>query len=264
MQIANLKKAGRVGGLVRVRLYGNPGTDAGRKLGGLNSLRTHQKQQTGFKLLRKIKFPRPSERLAELLGILAGDGHINEYQVSMTTNSLTDGIHAQYTKRLLESLFDVPTSITQRKNQNACTVLLSSKEVSRFLVAKGMVKGNKITNRLHTPSWILRTKKFRLAFVRGLFDTDGCVYVDTHKINGRTYKNIGLAFTNRAPSLLTEFKDSLETLGLHPTQKTKYTVFLRRKNDIQEYFRLIGSSNPKHLKKVEQYFLRNGEVAELA
>lgn len=252
----------RAGGIARVRLHGNPGTPEGRRLGGLRSLKTHRAKKTGFTLLRRIIFPPPSVRLAELFGILAGDGHIGEYQTTMTTNSLTDIQHARYTQKLFKKLFGLPAAFTFRKGKRACVVVVSSKEVVRFLVDRGMQKGHKIRAGLCMPKWIRANNKYRSAFIRGVFDTDGCIYTDTHHINGREYKNLGMAFTNRSLPLLSDFKDALESLSLHPTQKTKYTVFLRREKDIKRYFALVGSSNPKHTQKVSEYFsLKNGGVA---
>lgn len=251
----------RAGGLTRVRLHGNPGTAAGRKLGGLHSLATHRLRKTGFKLLKHVAFPPSSVALAELCGILAGDGHIGTYQTSVATNSVTDIEHAVYVKSLFEKLFKLPAPLAIRKKQKACAVVVSSKEVGRFLVGKGMVQGNKIHGGLQMPSWIRHRKSYETAFVRGLFDTDGCVYVDVHRIRGRIYKNIGMAFTNRCLPLLADFRSSLERHGLHPTQKTKYAVFLRREKDIQRYFAVVGSSNPKHLRKVAGYFSHKGGVA---
>src|SRR3989344_4724606 len=98
----------RTGGLARIRLHGNPGTAEGRRLGGIRSLASHRKKLDGFVLLRHVQFPRQSVALAELLGILAGDGHVGVYQVTVTTNSLTDKEHAKYVKSLLEGLFKVP------------------------------------------------------------------------------------------------------------------------------------------------------------
>lgn len=237
-----------------MRLYGNPGTPEGRRRGGLRSAFTQKRFPTGFVLLRQIDFPRESVMLAELLGILAGDGHVGEYQTSMTTNSETDREHALYVKKMFEKLFKVPVSFSLRRGQKACVVFVSSKEICRFLVRKGMVQGHKIQGGICMPLWIKNKKIYRLAFIKGLFDTDGCVYVDRHVIKNKEYKNLGMAFTNRSLPLLTDFKENLEDLGLHPTQKTKYTVFLRRKEEIRRYFNLIGSSNPKHARKVEAYF----------
>ena len=112
------------------------------------------------------------------------------------------------------------------------------------------------------PAWIKTKTSYQMAFIRGLLDTDGCVYTDRHTIKEREYKNIGMAFTNRSLPLLLDFKETLESIGLHPTQKTKYTVFLRREEEIRRYFKVIGSSNPKHTNKVKMYFsLKNGGVA---
>ncbi|MDO8486346.1 MAG: LAGLIDADG family homing endonuclease [Candidatus Staskawiczbacteria bacterium] len=243
--------------MARVRLHGNPGTAAGRRLGGLHSIAVQQKKPkpSGFVVLRSIPLPRESAPLAELLGILAGDGHIGVYQTSVSTNSETDLEHAYYVKALFERLFPIRASLSFRSNCNACVVVVNSKNVGEILVKKGMVRGHKIKGGLCMPKWVFSRKKHRLAFTRGAFDTDGCVYVDCHTIRGRLYKNIGIAFTNRSLPLLLDFKNTLESIGLHPTQKTKYTVFLRREAEIRIYFKVIGSSNPKHTRKVEQYFL---------
>ena len=253
-------RAGRLGGLARVAIHGNPGTTIGRKLGGLRSLKTHRLRNTGFKMLKRIRHPSQSTGLAELFGILAGDGHVDTYQVTMTTNAKTDFKHAQHTSNLFQRLFHVDAPIKFKKTKNACIVIVSSRAICDFLVRNGMIRGNKVTSQLRTPLWIRSRWGYQLAFLRGLFDTDGCVYVDVHKINGRTYNNVGMAFTNRSLPLLADFKGYLERMGLHPTQKTKYTVFLRRERDIQRYFAVVGSSNPKHLRKISVYFSLKGGV----
>ncbi len=243
---SHLRKAGHLGGLARMKKYGNPGTQAGRRLGGLNSIKTHKLKNTGFNTLKKIIFPKKSKELAELIGIFMGDGHVGKYQSSITTNSQTDVSHALYVKNLLEKLFNVRANLRFRSDSKACELVVSSKEVSRFLESQGMPCGSKIRDGVRIPEWIIRNDVFIKAFLRGLFDTDGCVYMDNHKYKNLVYKNIGIAFTNYELSILAFFKDQLESLGLHPTQKTKHTVFLRRSKEIQRYFDLVGTSNPKH------------------
>ncbi len=258
---AHRVRAGTLGGLARVALHGNPGTATGRRLGGLHSLKTHLVRNTGFKVLKRITRPSRSAGLAELLGILAGDGHVDLYQVTMVTNAKTDFEHAQHTSSLFKKIFHVDAPIKFKKNKNACVVVVSSRVICDFLVRFGLVRGNKAKSQLTTPPWVYSRRSYLRAFLRGLFDTDGCVYVDVHRIRGRTYKNIGMAFTNRSLPLLRDFKSSLEGMGLHPTQKSKYIVFLRREKDIREYFAVVGSSNPKHLRKVSAHFSRKGGVA---
>lgn len=263
MDVSRLRIIGRKGGLARAAKHGNPGTSEGRRRGGLNSIRAHIQNKTGFQVLKSITIPGHSARLAELLGILMGDGHVGLYQTSVVTNSETDYQHALYVKDLIEDLFKIQVSISSRRDKKACDLIVSSKSVCDFFTKQGIPKGNKITLGLHMPGWIRKKPLYRRAFIRGLFDTDGCVYLDTHCVGRKVYKNIGMAFANQSVPLLSFFKESLEFFGLHPTQKTEFRVFLRRKEDIRRYFGLIGSSNEKHLKKVRQYLLvsQKGGVA---
>lgn len=251
---ATKSRAGRLGGLARVRLHGNPGTPNGRRLGGSRSLKTHGMRGTGFKLLRTIIFPRYSVELAELLGIIAGDGHVDKYQTTVSTNSVTDIEHARFVKNLFEKLFCINASLYVGKERKVCVVTVHSRNICLFLTRIGMIQGSKVREQLKPPKWVMSNRSYKISFTRGLFDTDGCVFIDKHTIRGRTYRNPGIAFTNRSLPLLGHFKSILESIGLHPTQKTKYVVFLRREKDIRRYFEVIGSSNPKHLRKVTGYF----------
>lgn len=263
MDVSRLRIIGRKGGLARAALYGNFGTPEGRRRGGLNSIRTHTKNKTEFKVLKSIIIPGHSARLAELLGILMGDGHVGFYQISVVTNSDTDYQHALFVKVLIEDLFKIQVHLSNRRDKKACEIIVSSKAMSNFFVGQGIPQGNKITLGVRIPNWILKKPLYRKAFIRGLFDTDGCVYLDTHRYRQKVYENLGMAFANQSVPLLSFFKETLEFFGLHPTQKTKFRVFLRRKEEIQRYFNLIGSSNEKHLKKVREYFFasQKGGVA---
>ncbi|MFZ2555291.1 MAG: LAGLIDADG family homing endonuclease [Minisyncoccia bacterium] len=258
---AHLKRAGRLGGIARILKYGNPGTAEGRSRGGRNSIQTHRTSNTGFNLLRKIDFPPESVELAELLGIFMGDGHVGEYQASVTTNSETDSAHAFFVQRLIRKLFDIPVRLRRRTDVKACELIISSKEVCDFFRTQGMTQ-NKVRYGVRIPAWIQGDDAYVRAFIRGLFDTDGCVFLDTHRINGRTYKHMGIAFTNRTRALLDFFRIALEAQKLHPTQKTKFTVFLRREEEIRRYFKEIGTSNPKHRRRYSEFLrIRKGGVA---
>jgi len=90
----HIPKAAKKGGEAVKKKYGNFGTTEGRSKGGLKSILSHQKLKDNFKHIKTIKIPSESELLAELLGILIGDGGMSKYQIIMTTNSITDIDHA--------------------------------------------------------------------------------------------------------------------------------------------------------------------------
>lgn len=242
--------AGSLGGLKRIHLYGNPGTPEGRRLGGLRALKTHAYRGTGFKLLRPLRRPKRNATLAELMGILAGDGHLGTYQVSVTTNSITDIEHANHIQKLFLTIFGIKPSITKRLNKNAVVVLLSSKAACDFLESQGMVRGNKVKEQLAPPTWVLKRPLFQKMFLRGLIDTDGTVYCDKHRIKGRDYASVCIAFTNASLPLLDFVETTLTDVGYHPTRWGR-NIRLRRRKDVLGYAKTIGFSNPKHARKIK-------------
>lgn len=252
------KKAGRLGGIAHIKKYGNPGTPEGRALGGTRSIATHNNLLTGFQTRKKIEYPQKNVKLAELLGIVLGDGSITYYQVTITLNSTTDADYAQWVMALCERLFGVTVHASTRENTISLT--MSGVNMVEFLLKNGLQRGNKIRNQVNIPTWITRVPLYSLACVRGLVDTDGCIYLDTHRIRGKVYKNICLSFTSYSLPMLTAVYDLLRSLGLRPVQY-KNNLKLRREHDIYRYYKLIGSHNKKHLMKMKEFFKQPGEVA---
>ncbi|TSC75381.1 MAG: Uncharacterized protein G01um101430_476 [Parcubacteria group bacterium Gr01-1014_30] len=215
-------------------------------------------------ITKPIKRPILSTRLAELIGILLGDGGITKSQVTVTLNKYDDKEYSEYVEALFVKLFRVTPSVYYgKKNDSTIAVVISRTELVRFLVENGLKIGGKVKQQVDVPVWIKQTEKFIKDCLRGLFDTDGCFYVDKHyhRNKDKIYLNCGMNFTNRSLPILSFFKNSLERLGLHPTQKTEFSVFLRKENEIMRYFQEIGSSNPKHFNKFKAYFTNKyGEV----
>lgn len=254
----HIKEASRKGGLTTFRKYGNLGTAEGRIKGGLASIATHKKNGTLFNNIKSIKKPDKSEKLAEFFGILFGDGHLSNYQVSVSTSSQTDKEHALYTQKLIKELFEVKPYLKVKKNENVINVVASSRNLVKYLNENGMPIGNKIENNLTAPGWIKDSSLYRKGFIRGLFDTDGCVYLDVHRIKNKTYKHLGLTITSYADNLVSDIIDFLKSFGFTPTNRiTQKSVYLRRQKEIVRYFQEIKTSNPKHYNRYIKFI---GEV----
>jgi intein/homing endonuclease len=255
----NLIRAARLGGLARIKKYGNFGTIAGRKKGGLNSVKVQKKTGSKFINKKEITLPRISPRLAEIMGVLFGDGHLSKYQASICTNSITDIDHAYFIKKTFETCFETEAVIRKKKTTNALEIVVSSIKLVSFLNHMGMPIGNKLKVGLNAPRWILSKKKLSAAFLRGLFDTDGCVYLDKHTTRTKTYNYIGLSVTSYSPRLLADVKSMLEMFDLKPSWTNKQkSVYLRRQNDVKKFFKEIGSDNNKHLERFRKF--SNGRV----
>lgn len=202
-----------------------------------------------------IILPPESEHLAELMGIIYGDGAIgNPWQIVVSLNSITDAEYAKYVSSLMVQLFGLEPRIRKRPNQNTLVVVLTSITAVDFLVEKGAVRGNKLINTEGVPSWILTNQDYERLFVRGIVDTDGCIYFHTHFVKGKKYVNIGLCFTNYLPKLILEISSILERFQIrtHISDKGR-RIYLYRKKDVEKYLEEFGSSNARIIRKYKEW-----------
>lgn len=258
------KKAGQKGGRIVQQLYGNPGTPEGRSKGGKTTFQKFFKnpslaKKVGFITRKDINFPKKSARLSEFIGIILGDGGISKYQTAITLHNIDDKEFSLYVAGVIENLFNVKPGLY--KQHSVVNIVISRKNLIEFLLKQGLQIGSKVRHQIDVPTWIKEKDIYAKNCARGLFDTDGCFYVDKHVYNGKVYFNPAINFTNRSLPLLHFFKTTLEKFGFHPTQRTAYSVFLRKEKEIYKFFKDIGSSNPKHIKKFVKYFTQKyGEV----
>ena len=255
----NVQRIASIGAKRKYAIYGNPGTAEGRKKGGINSQRKFREnpdyaKRLGVKIRKPIRKPKNSSALAEFIGILLGDGGITDHQVTIAFNRETDKRHSVYTQKLLKRLFGIPSSIISRrfKNDKSDRIAVYSVNLVEFLLKKGLKAGNKIYAGIDIPPWIKNKNEYRLSCIRGLVDTDGSFYFYKHRVNGKTYNNFAICFTNYSAPLLSSVYKIFKEIGLQPSL-TNQRLYLHRKKDIEIYIALIGSHNPKHISKYKIY-----------
>jgi len=248
-----VKKGAKLGALMRNKLYGNPGTAAGRRKGGLISMakfkaNLHLAHKLGIKVRKRIKYPRKSVGLAEFMGVILGDGSLTNYQLRVALNRLTDYEYSIFVRGLIRKLFGLIAKEIFPKDSAAFDIVVYSKSLIDFLVKAGLVKGNKVKNSVDIPLWIKEKRSLRLKCLRGLVDTDGSFYQYRHIIGGHSYRNYALCFTNHSVNLINSVYNILKKEKFGPS-KTSKRVYLYRKRDIARYFEIVGSNNPKHVTK---------------
>ena len=197
-----------------------------------------------------IKKPRRSKELAEFAGIMMGDGGITKKQIIVTLHYKDDKDYSEFVITLIKELFNVPVSKLYYEGYSINRIMVSRVELVNFCVKKIELKqGNKLKQKLDIPNWIKQNKQYSIACVRGLVDTDGCIFTHRYKVNGKWYSYKKLTFTSYSKPLRQSVFNILKDNGFNPRMVQDRDVRLDSINDIKTYFKIIGSHNSKHLKR---------------
>ncbi len=83
--------------------------------------------------------------------------------------------------------------LRKNKHKNSYSLSIENKETFNVFVKKfGMIRGAK--NNVKIPKFIFKNKSLMTAFLRGLFDTDGCLKFSKQTKNVNYYPRIQLGF----------------------------------------------------------------------
>lgn len=256
-------KGARKGGLKRLKLYGPPGTQAGREKGGLMSQLRRKENPKKYQLLgcnvkKEFIVNRTSVEFAEVAGIILGDGAITNGHLRVTVSSVVDKPYADFIRDLFYKIFREKPRLFKRRQQNALDLTINGVGIVEVLERWGFIRGNKVIHQVDFPSWIWQNQEFQKACVRGLMDTDGGCYFHKHKVNGLVYRNFGMSFTNKSLPLITSTAKVLTALGIKfSLAKANTQIYIYSLAEIKKYFNLIGSNNPKNNVKFNGYLNEN-------
>lgn len=156
-----------------------------------------------------LSFKRNND-LAELIGVVIGDGHIQAFprteRLIIAANSSNQGFINRYVD-IVRKVFNKDPYCMKAKDANCVRISIYEKFISKRL---GVPCGNRKDDVVSIPRWIFQNKTFLASYLRGLYEAEGsfCVHKPTS-----TYK---LIFSNKNKTLLYEVYRSLHAFGFHP------------------------------------------------
>ena len=206
-------------------------------------------KKKGLKLPEEI-----SEEFAEFLGIHLGDGSMSKdyrytYKVTYACNSV-EVQYAQHITDLFERLFGVRLRVIRDDKRHCVNLYYYSKTLCEFLnLVVGIPYGKKIDIRI--PPLVMSNAKYATAFIRGVFDTDGCITTQRDK----GYKYILAKICTKHKTFADDLHHTLLSLNIPAFACVKsgrnffgYDVTIRNKNVIK-FFEIVGSNNQKNIEK---------------
>jgi len=238
-----------------------------KKLQKLLGKRICHKMEVG-KIIYNLEI---NTKLAEMIGIILGDGSLYEptltnshYTLKIALNKIDEDEYVKYVIALIRKLFGVKPKLDTYKKGKGITLYINSKSLVEQLKLIGLKTGNKVKNQVsipdlinknliwiknHQKEWKIKYSPLVISCLKGLFDTDGSVYVR------KSHKRIELSFTNASLNLIKDFKTMCFTLGISSnpkivkmkkiSQKTgklliKYRVIISQKKSVKKFLDVIN------------------------
>jgi len=208
---------------------------------------------------------------AELVGLSFGDGSFIPRKDKRTRRFQLRGDRTEdrdhyeqriiplFNKIVMSPLFKREVSTVEDKKNNSYGIALESSKIEKKLSYLGIPLGEK--EELIVPRWIKNNKQYTLKFLRGLFDTDGSVYCEKNYSlkNPIKYTKIKTSITNTSKELIREVNRLLNALKIkhllkknsskESNKKDEYKIVVDGGINVKQWFKVIGSKNPKHITK---------------
>lgn len=198
---------------------------------------------------------------AELLGALTGDGFIgnygkrkNQFVIEMTGDSRHEKEYFLYLKNIFESLFDNINIPIRNRVGNTLVMKFYSKKAYYFFREKFDFPTGKKGN-ISVPKQILQNDNLMRYFIRGLFDTDGCLFFDKRKKYAKPYPRIIIYTTSH--NLFKEVSIYLQKYFKIHTRITRrkgvkpsLIIEIYGHEQLEQWKQFIGFSNLKHISKL--------------
>ena len=200
-----------------------------------------------------------NSELCELVGAFIGDGYLSRYGkkgivVGVTGNAILDEDYLKFhLVSIVKKYFpSAKPSLCYRKDENTLQLRFYSPELADFLLSLGFLPGIK-TRTVKIPLIIEQDKQLLYSTIRGIFDTDGCLFFDNRKKYKRPYPRITIQIASIP--LITQLEKHLsQEFSLYVDKSNRdgkrNTLEIYGHEQLERFLKQIGSSNKRHMSKV--------------
>jgi len=209
--------------------------------------------------------------LAEEIGWHIGDGSMNYYLQRGKPKGIyqlrghieDDKQHYLIRiKPIFEKIYNIKVILREMPSTRVFGFQIWNDEIVDFKKQLGLPLGKKFE--LEIPKEFVNEKELLVSCIRGIFDTDGCLYLE--KKNNKLYPRIQIVTISH--QLANQLSNLMISMGLkatlyseHDTKDYKrqivYVITIRGVEMLHKFFREIEPKNPKHILKYNRFLESN-------
>jgi hypothetical protein len=180
----------------------------------------------------KCQIPKEfSEELAEFLGLVFSDGHVNQYIIYFINKD--EALLTRF-KELARTLFDIDIKRRERPFKIYESKIYST-NVSKYIQKL-------IQNKTTIPNEIINSEKLSKSFLKGYFSGDGCaaISISFKKSKNKFEVYSFLAIACRRRNITEQLAELLYSLGISKVAIDDAGLKIIRRKDIQTFYNKIG------------------------
>lgn len=239
------KKGGRESYKSALKKYGKRGVKKIQSKGGRRASAIKEKLNK-----EKFKLDIENEEFLEIYGALIGDGWLSNFKsngkkvwiIGICANLRLERESLMNYSKIVNKKFDRKGTFRERLDQNTIEFTFSHKQLLLHLNKKLKFPIGKKRN-ITLPEKIFSMEFDKIKYViRGIFDTDGSLYLDKNKKGVKNYPVISIHLNQ--PKLLEQLRGKLSERGFKVNHdKNNNMIKIKGRNQLRLWFDLIGSSN---------------------
>lgn len=208
-----------------------------------------------------------SEELAEIFGIFAADGCLQEGYICLWGNIFEDKeYYNNFICPLFSKVFKKEIIAHEKKSNSVYGFYVCDKKIIQTFKEAGFIRNK--TYSVKVPQFILDSNDTRIysAFIRGFADCDGCISFmkrkgkySEFKRKFNTYPRISISVTS--PNIVEDISFMLNKLYIKHTkysrkskklnEKEVYNLYVRGPERVEDWMKKVGFSNPSKQIKYE-------------
>jgi len=202
--------------------------------------------------------------IAEICGIITGDGHLsrylspkrNNYRIEIFGDKNEEVEYFKYISSLFYKCFN--KSLKLKIKDHYASLYLNSKELLEFFENVGIIVGKK-SRKAYIPKKIMNNKRLSLRFLKGLADTDFNISFKKGGRKNNSYPRIVAEFASK--NLISDILIILNKLNItYYRQKVikdnnfgkfeHYRIEINGRKNLKKWLDSVGFSNLKHTSKI--------------
>lgn len=219
--------------------------EQGRKIGLKNFVR-----KNNFNLDINL-----TNELSYFIGLFIGDGFSNKYgfsyQIQFIGHKISEkDFYENFISNLVSRLFSLKSKIIFDKDSNSLRLNIYSKGLLELLNKRFEIPLGKKFDKVEIPKEILNScPEITLSCLAGLFDAEGCVFMDKRDIYNEEYPRIAFHINNK--KLTKQVFDILKNEGINISNSLNFQMLnIYGKKNILLFLNKVKLQNPKHIFKL--------------